>query len=71
MDAQLQSRVTQVIKINRQITKINDKINLSYRHFKALKTLQATLNNNIQFQFESYSIKNDVDLNAKSNLHNI
>ena len=39
MEAQLQSRVTQVIKMNRQITEINDKINLLYCHLKALKTL--------------------------------
>ena len=39
MEAQLQSRVTEVIEMNRQIIEINDKINLSYRH---LKTLQAT-----------------------------
>ena len=69
MEAHLQSRVTQVIKMNRQITEINDKINLSYPHLKALKTLQATQNSNIQFQFESYSMANDVELNAKSNLH--
>ena len=69
MEAQLQSRVTQVIKMNRQITEINDKINLSYRHHNALKTLQATQNSNIQFQFESYSMTNDVELNAKSYLH--
>ena len=49
MEAQLQSLVTQVIEINRQISEINNKINLSYRH---LKTLQATQNNDIQFQFE-------------------
>ena len=69
MEAQLQSRVTQVIKMNRQINEINDKINLSYRHLKALKTLQATQNSNIQFQFESYSMTNDIELNAKSYLH--
>ena len=69
MEAQLQSRVTQVIRMNRQITEINDIINLLYRHLKALKTLQETQNSNIQFQIESYSMTNDVELNAKSNLH--
>ena len=69
MEAQLQSRVTQVIEMNRQITEINDKINLSPRHLKALKTPQATQNSNIQFQFESNSMTNDVELNAESDLH--
>ena len=49
MDAQLQYQVTQVLEMNRQITEINGKINLSYRHYKALKTLQATQNSNTQF----------------------
>ena len=39
MEAQLQSRVTQVKEMNRQITEINDKIKFSYRNLKALKTL--------------------------------
>ena len=69
MEAQLQSRVTHVIEMIRQITQINDKINLWYRHLKSLKTLQATQNINIQFQFESNSMTNDVELNAESDLH--
>ena len=69
MEAQLQSRITQVKEMNRQITKINDKINILYRHLKALKTLQATQNSNSQIQFESNSMTNDVGLNAESDLH--
>ena len=42
MEAQLQSRITQIIEMNRQITEVNDKINSSYCHLNALKTLQAT-----------------------------
>ena len=68
MEAQLQSRVTQEIEMNRQITEINDKINFSYCHLTALKTLQASQNRNTQFQFESNSMTNDVRLNAESNL---
>ena len=69
MEAQLKSRVTQIIEMNRLITEINDKINLSYRHLKLHKTLQATQNSNIQCQFESNSMTNDVELNAESDLH--
>ena len=57
MEAQLQSRVRQVIEMNRQITEINHKINFSYCH---LKTLQTTQNSNTQFRFGSYSMTNDV-----------
>ena len=69
MEAQLQSRVTQVIVMNRQITEINDEINFLYRYLKALKTLQATQNRITQFQFGSNSMKNDDGLNAESDLH--
>ena len=69
MEAQLQSRVTQVKEMNRQITKINDKINFLYRHLKAFKTLQATQNSNSRIQFESNSMTSDVGLNAESNVH--
>ena len=67
--AQLQSRVTQVIEMNRQITDINDKINLLYCHLNTLKTLQATQKSKTQFKFESNSMTNDVELNAESDLH--
>ena len=67
--AQLQSRVTQVLEMNQQIKKINDKINSLYRHLNALKTLEATQNSNIQFQFGSNSMTNDVGLNEESDLH--
>ena len=60
IEAQLQSRITQVFEMNRQITEINDKINFSYFHLKALKKLQATQNSNTQFQFESNSMTNGV-----------
>ena len=36
LEAQLRSRVTQVIEMTRQITEINEIINYSYRHPKAL-----------------------------------
>ena len=68
LEAQLQSRVTQVIEMNRQITEINDEINFSYRHLKALKTLEATQNTSTQFQFGSNSMTNDDGLNAESDL---
>ena len=69
MEAQLQFRVTQVKEMNRQITKINDKINFLYRHLKAFKTLQATQNSNSRIQCEINSMTNDVGLNAESDLH--
>ena len=68
MKAQLKSRVTQVIEMNRQITEINDKINFSDRQVKALKTLQATQNRNTQFQFGSNLKTNDVGLNVESDI---
>ena len=52
LETQLQFRITQVIKMNRQITEINDKINGSYRHLNALNTLQATQNSNTIFYLE-------------------
>ena len=71
MEAQLQSRVTQVIEINRQITEINDKINFLYRHLKALIKLQGTQkkNRNTQSQFGSNLMTNEVVLNAEFDLH--
>ena len=49
MEAQLQSRITQVIEMNRQFTEINDKINSSYRLFNAL---YGQLHYNSDFQVE-------------------
>ena len=69
MEAELQSRVKQVIELNRQIIEMDDEINLSYRHLKALKKFQATQNSSTQFQFGSNSMNNDDGINAKSNLH--
>ena len=70
MEAQLQSRVvTQVKEMNREITEINDKINFSYRHLKALKTPYPTQNSNTQIQIESNTMTNDAELNAESDLH--
>ena len=69
MEAELQSRVTQVNGMNQQITEINDKINFTYRHFNALKKLQATQNRNTRFQFENNSMTKNVRLNAESDLH--
>ena len=69
MEVKLQSRVTQVIEINRQITEINDTINFLYRRLKAFKKFQATQNRNTQFQFGSNLITNEVVLNAKFDLH--
>ena len=51
MEAELKSRVTQVIELNRQITEMNDDINSSYWHLQALKKHQATQNSSTQFQF--------------------
>ena len=67
LEAQLQSRVTQLIEMNQQITDINDKINISYRHLKALKMVEVTLNRSTQFG--SNSMTNDDILNAESDLH--
>ena len=69
MEAQLQSRVTHVIEMNQQITEINDKINFSYRHVKAIKTPQATQNRNTQFQFGSNLMPDGVGFNIESDLH--
>ena len=66
--AQLQSRVTQEIEMNRQITEINDLINLSYCHLQTFTPLQ-TRQTNTHFQFESHSMANDVRLNAEFDLH--
>ena len=69
MEAQLQSRVTRVIKMNRQINEINVTIIFLYRHLKALKTLNATQSSNTHFQFGSNSMTNEVKLNAEFYLH--
>ena len=53
--------------MNRQITEINDKINISYRHLKALKMVEVTQNKSTQFG--SNSMTNDDGLNAESDLH--
>ena len=55
--------------MNRQITEINDEINVSHHHLKALKMLQATQKRSTQFQFGSNSMTNDDGLNAESDLH--
>ena len=49
MEANLQYRITQVLKMNREITEIGYKINFSYRHLQTLKKLQATQNRSNQF----------------------
>ena len=59
METYPQSRVTQVLKMNREIIEINDKIKFSYRHLETLKKLQATQNRSNQFQFGSNSMSND------------
>ena len=42
MEAQLQSRVTQVTEINRQITELNDKINFCTVIFTRVKRFRNT-----------------------------
>ena len=52
MKAHLKYRVTQVFKMNREITEIDDKINFSYRHLQTLTKLMATQNRVINFNLE-------------------
>ena len=63
MEAHLQCRVTQVLKMNREITEINDKINFSYRHLATLNKLQGTQTRSNQFKIGSNSMTNDDGLN--------
>ena len=69
MKAHLKYRVTQVFKMNREITEIDDKINFSYRHLQTLTKLQATHNKSNQFQFGINSMTNDDGLDEESDLH--
>ena len=55
--------------MNREITKINDKINFSYRHLETLIKLQATHNWSNQFHFASNSMTNDDGLDEVSDVH--
>ena len=67
LKAQLQSQVTKVIEMNRQIIEINDEIKFTFRYLKALKNIEATQNRSTQFG--SNSMTNDDKLNAESDLH--